>query len=335
MTNYYLAGLVSYTEYLFLLTILTSKYIGNSNWPIIELIELLRESDKCLCAGAEPHTGFHIAFKMLDIDGNQHVDKKEFLKVCFSKCVWMLFRTLYLYFTSHCFVLNHGEHTVQRHVFEISECTFKCSTVNIFNATSMILPQVLKMDNGVAWRWGKAALLVVILHLFVAFLHVENESESLEQEQVYSRPRLVHCMVPHSSSPCLSVMWPFVSCIICIARCPQTLAVKTRWCRTFHFLMVLSFLKLKKIIGKSKVRLAKDDMEVSILVSLLMELWRSHNFTSEWFEMIMMMFWVLWNVYRQWRTKRLWTQHCRLISLGRMETINCSILISAGRNYSL
>lgn len=31
---------------------------------------------------AEPHTGFHIAFKMLDIDGNEHVDKKEFLKVC-------------------------------------------------------------------------------------------------------------------------------------------------------------------------------------------------------------------------------------------------------------
>ncbi|KAF7648070.1 hypothetical protein LDENG_00162520 [Lucifuga dentata] len=45
-------GLISYTEYLFLLTILT-----------------------------KPHTGFHIAFKMLDIDGNEHVDKKEFLKL--------------------------------------------------------------------------------------------------------------------------------------------------------------------------------------------------------------------------------------------------------------
>lgn len=33
-----------------------------------------------VCA-AEPHTGFHIAFKMLDVDGNEHVDKKEFLKV--------------------------------------------------------------------------------------------------------------------------------------------------------------------------------------------------------------------------------------------------------------
>ncbi|XP_034540414.1 calcium uptake protein 2, mitochondrial [Notolabrus celidotus] len=43
-------GLISYTEYLFLLTILT-----------------------------KPRTGFHIAFKMLDVDGNEHVDKKEFL----------------------------------------------------------------------------------------------------------------------------------------------------------------------------------------------------------------------------------------------------------------
>ncbi|XP_071754463.1 calcium uptake protein 2, mitochondrial [Centroberyx gerrardi] len=46
------SGLISYTEYLFLLTILT-----------------------------KPRTGFHIAFKMLDIDGNEHVDKKEFLKL--------------------------------------------------------------------------------------------------------------------------------------------------------------------------------------------------------------------------------------------------------------
>uniref|UniRef100_A0A672FNT6 EF-hand domain-containing protein n=1 Tax=Salarias fasciatus TaxID=181472 RepID=A0A672FNT6_SALFA len=45
-------GLISYTEYLFLLTIVT-----------------------------KPRTGFHIAFKMLDVDGNEHVDKKEFLKL--------------------------------------------------------------------------------------------------------------------------------------------------------------------------------------------------------------------------------------------------------------
>ncbi|KAK9536076.1 hypothetical protein VZT92_005888 [Zoarces viviparus] len=46
------SGLISYTEYLFLLTILT-----------------------------KPRTGFHIAFKMLDVDGNEHVDQKEFLKL--------------------------------------------------------------------------------------------------------------------------------------------------------------------------------------------------------------------------------------------------------------
>ncbi|XP_061754042.1 calcium uptake protein 2, mitochondrial isoform X1 [Nerophis ophidion] len=45
-------GLISYTEYLFLLTILT-----------------------------KPRTGFHIAFKMLDVDGNEHVDKREFMKL--------------------------------------------------------------------------------------------------------------------------------------------------------------------------------------------------------------------------------------------------------------
>ncbi|XP_023137289.1 calcium uptake protein 2, mitochondrial [Amphiprion ocellaris] len=45
-------GLLSYTEYLFLLTILT-----------------------------KPRTGFHIAFKMLDVDGNEQVDNKEFLKL--------------------------------------------------------------------------------------------------------------------------------------------------------------------------------------------------------------------------------------------------------------
>ncbi|KAL3042241.1 hypothetical protein OYC64_020229 [Pagothenia borchgrevinki] len=45
-------GLISYTEYLFMLTILT-----------------------------KPHIGFHIAFKMLDVDGNEQVDKKEFLKL--------------------------------------------------------------------------------------------------------------------------------------------------------------------------------------------------------------------------------------------------------------
>ncbi|XP_063187240.1 calcium uptake protein 2, mitochondrial [Chroicocephalus ridibundus] len=45
-------GLISYAEYLFLLTILT-----------------------------KPQTGFRIAFKMLDTDGNEQVEKKEFFKL--------------------------------------------------------------------------------------------------------------------------------------------------------------------------------------------------------------------------------------------------------------
>lgn len=45
-------GLISYTEYLFLLTILT-----------------------------KPHSGFHVAFKMLDADGNEMIEKKEFFKL--------------------------------------------------------------------------------------------------------------------------------------------------------------------------------------------------------------------------------------------------------------
>ncbi|XP_039632894.1 calcium uptake protein 2, mitochondrial [Perca fluviatilis] len=45
-------GLISYTEYLFLLIAIT-----------------------------KPRTGFHIAFKMLDVDGNEQVDQKEFLKL--------------------------------------------------------------------------------------------------------------------------------------------------------------------------------------------------------------------------------------------------------------
>uniref|UniRef100_A0A8C6R980 Mitochondrial calcium uptake 2 n=1 Tax=Nannospalax galili TaxID=1026970 RepID=A0A8C6R980_NANGA len=45
-------GVISYTEYLFLLTILT-----------------------------KPHTGFHVAFKMLDADGNEMIERKEFFKL--------------------------------------------------------------------------------------------------------------------------------------------------------------------------------------------------------------------------------------------------------------
>lgn len=45
-------GIISYTEYLFLLSVLT-----------------------------KPHSGFRIAFNMFDTDGNSKVDKNEFLVV--------------------------------------------------------------------------------------------------------------------------------------------------------------------------------------------------------------------------------------------------------------
>ncbi|XP_045620995.1 calcium uptake protein 3, mitochondrial isoform X3 [Procambarus clarkii] len=48
-------GIISYTEYLFLLSILTNFLL------------------------AEPQTGFRIAFNMFDTDGNERVDKEEFL----------------------------------------------------------------------------------------------------------------------------------------------------------------------------------------------------------------------------------------------------------------
>lgn len=33
---------------------------------------------------SEPQSGFHIAFNMFDTDGNQRVDKKEFLVVMYA-----------------------------------------------------------------------------------------------------------------------------------------------------------------------------------------------------------------------------------------------------------
>ncbi|XP_067662850.1 calcium uptake protein 3, mitochondrial-like isoform X7 [Haliotis asinina] len=54
-------GIISYTEYLFLLCVLTSGKVVSST------------------VSKEPRSGFRIAFNMFDTDGNQIVDKKEFL----------------------------------------------------------------------------------------------------------------------------------------------------------------------------------------------------------------------------------------------------------------
>ena len=46
-------------------------------WKHFSISQIL----SCFCL-AEPHAGFRIAFNMFDTDGNEMVDKKEFLVVC-------------------------------------------------------------------------------------------------------------------------------------------------------------------------------------------------------------------------------------------------------------
>ncbi|KAH8310870.1 hypothetical protein KR044_003323 [Drosophila immigrans] len=66
-------GIVSYTEYLFLLSILTSKLVTYRLH-----ISLIYTNSFLI---SEPKSGFRIAFNMFDTDGNQRVDKEEFLVI--------------------------------------------------------------------------------------------------------------------------------------------------------------------------------------------------------------------------------------------------------------
>ncbi|XP_074771584.1 calcium uptake protein 2, mitochondrial isoform X2 [Athene noctua] len=69
-------GLISYAEYLFLLTILTKIH------PLLVQHSVgLQRLERICPAFTEPQTGFQIAFKMLDTDGNEQVEKKEFFKL--------------------------------------------------------------------------------------------------------------------------------------------------------------------------------------------------------------------------------------------------------------
>lgn len=73
-------GIISYTEYLFLLSILTSRFFSTINFIAI----FLSNSNfltNCNWVFLEPKSGFKIAFNMFDTDGNQRVDKNEFLVV--------------------------------------------------------------------------------------------------------------------------------------------------------------------------------------------------------------------------------------------------------------
>lgn len=67
-------GIISYTEYLFLLSILTSK-----NRIYLTKLPTLNICDRFLLS--EPKSGFKIAFNMFDTDGSNFVDKNEFLVV--------------------------------------------------------------------------------------------------------------------------------------------------------------------------------------------------------------------------------------------------------------
>ncbi|XP_076446623.1 calcium uptake protein 3, mitochondrial-like isoform X2 [Babylonia areolata] len=58
-------GIISYTEYLFLLCVLT--------------MQVDPPQERMGSKANEPHSGFRIAFNMFDTDGNQIVDKREFL----------------------------------------------------------------------------------------------------------------------------------------------------------------------------------------------------------------------------------------------------------------
>lgn len=78
-------GVISYTEYLFLLCILTSKYIRlPKSQQLIKSYFQNAETSQCVCLISEPHAGFKIAFNMFDADGNEMVDKREFLVVRLS-----------------------------------------------------------------------------------------------------------------------------------------------------------------------------------------------------------------------------------------------------------
>lgn len=77
-------GIISYTEYLFLLSILTSENrINSTKLPMIfqtnRFIHTLNICERFFLS--EPKSGFKIAFNMFDTDDSKFVDKDEFLVV--------------------------------------------------------------------------------------------------------------------------------------------------------------------------------------------------------------------------------------------------------------
>ena len=72
-------------------------------WKHFSISQIL----SCFCL-AEPHAGFRIAFNMFDTDGNEMVDKKEFLVVCillvtvyqYIYCLLIFF--MFLHYLEYC-----------------------------------------------------------------------------------------------------------------------------------------------------------------------------------------------------------------------------------------
>lgn len=108
------SGIISYTEYLFLLCILTSEYMFSlycfchSNHH--ETLRYKQHAFTCSSAFCsyqvstfviphflEPHAGFRIAFNMFDADGNEMVDKREFMVVCFFLFLLLFYISVYTY----------------------------------------------------------------------------------------------------------------------------------------------------------------------------------------------------------------------------------------------
>lgn len=76
----------------------------------------------------EPQTGFQIAFNMFDTDGNQRVDKNEFLVVMYSLCIYSL--------VNHFMSLNSFSTFVDRSYLTLNLCPLTLPLKYYLNFTS-------------------------------------------------------------------------------------------------------------------------------------------------------------------------------------------------------
>ena len=77
------SGILTYANYLFLLTALVSKLL-------LKMLERFTDADFSFfsfCPHTETRRQFEVAFKMIDADKNDTVDSKEFNEVSFNMFV--------------------------------------------------------------------------------------------------------------------------------------------------------------------------------------------------------------------------------------------------------